>query len=164
MKSQSNLDLSKDVHPTTLVTLSSDKPFDQVNADLEKQLGKFDPVRIGNSTSLPGTIKEMEGSSGLMIVAAIDMDRALPTFLKEETRARQYLIGNPLIADKMARHEKRAALYAPPRLLVYTDKGRTYISYDQPSTVFGRFPSEEIRRTAEDLDRKFDQLVQVALN
>jgi uncharacterized protein (DUF302 family) len=63
----------------------------------------------------------------------------------------------------MAQHNTLAALYAPPRVLVYTGEGKTWISYDQPSTCFGRLGSNAILETAKDLDQKFETLVRAAL-
>ena len=139
----------------TTVTLSSGKSFNNVIASLEEQLGRLDQEQaLAAGKDLAQVIKTMEGSSGLMIISVLDMDAMLPALLAYTIRARQYSIGNPLIASKMSQHNTLAALYAPPRMLVYTQlgaPGKTFISYDQPSTVFGKLKSEEILVTAKAL-------------
>ena len=105
----------------------------------------------------------MEGSSELMIIRVLDMDRLLPAFVSSSTRARQYLVGNPLIASKMAAFDTLAALYAPPRVLIYTRNGATWISYDKPTSVFGRLVRDEILQIATELDQKFELISRQAL-
>ncbi|HKM76732.1 MAG TPA: DUF302 domain-containing protein, partial [Candidatus Bathyarchaeia archaeon] len=110
----------------------------------------------------PEYVKRMEGTSGLMILAMLEMG-LLPALVSSSTRARQYLVGNPLIASKMALHDTLAALYAPIRVLIYTREGKTCISYDQPSTTFGRLGSNDILQTSKDLDQKFETLARKSL-
>jgi uncharacterized protein (DUF302 family) len=151
------------IAPITLLNFSSEKSFDDVIVDFEKQLGRFNQEKLLASSDLRASVKQMEGPSGLMIIAVLEMGKLLPSLVDSSTRTRQYLIGNPLIASQMAAFETLAALYAPPRVLVYTRDGKTWISYDKPSTVFGRFGKSEILQTAEDLDRKFEKLARNAL-
>ena len=151
-------------YAVNLRTLGSSKPFDAVINDFEMQLGRLDQERATASPErLPEEIRRMQGENELMIVAVLEMDRLLPFFIAGKGRARQYLVGNPLIADLMAKHDARAALYAPPRVLIYTDGDQTMIAYDQPSTVFGKFASAEITETARRLDEKFEALTHTAL-
>jgi len=147
-----------------LLTFNSAKAYDQVLSDFEKQLGKLDQNKaVAPGVDLEESVHGMEGQSGLMIVVGFDMDPVLPSLIASGTRARQYLVGNPLIASKMAQHSTLAALYAPPRVLIYTGDGKSWISYDQPSTCFGRLGSSDILEIAKDLDRKFEQLARTAL-
>jgi hypothetical protein len=74
------------------------------------------------------------------------------------------LIGNPLIADKMAKFDTLATLFAPPRVLLFTRDDQTCISYEQPSTTFGRLNSPEILEVANELDQKFEALAINALS
>ena len=147
-----------------LLTFSSAKVYDQVLSDFEKQLGKLDQDKaLSSGSDLIKSVQNMEGKTGLMIIGVLNMDALLPALISSGTRARQYLVGNPLIASKMAQHNTLAALYAPPRVLVYTGEGKTWISYDQPSTCFARLGSNAILETAKDLDQKFETLVRTAL-
>jgi len=148
--------------PISLLTFSSDKPFDQVLSDFEKQLGRFDESQASKAADFASYVRRMEGSSGLMILGTFDMSN-LPALAASSTRARQYLVGNPLIASELASHNTLTALYAPIRVLIFTHEGRTCISYDQPSTTFGRFRSNNILRTAQDDDEKYETLARNSL-
>ena len=149
-------------YPINLLTFNSSKTFDQVVSDFEKQLGRFDETQASKSPDFPSYVRRMEGSSGLMILGMFDMSN-LPALAASSTRARQYLVGNPLIASEMASHNTLTALYAPIRVLIYTHEGRTCISYDQPSTTFGRLQSNDILRTAQDDDAKYETLARNSL-
>ena len=163
INSASSISVNEQVHPITLVSFSSRKPFDEVIADFEKQLGRLDEEQAFASPDLPGAIRKMEGTSGLMIIRVLDMDHLVPALTVSSTRARQYLVGNPLIASKMAAFDSLAALYAPPRVLIYTRDAATQISYDKPSSIFGRLSHDEILQTAKDLDQKFELIARQAL-
>jgi uncharacterized protein (DUF302 family) len=162
-KSTTSVSKVEQTHQIALITFSSAKEFDSVVLDFEKQLGRFDEARAKSSDDLHSAVKQMAGPSGLMILTVLDMDKTLPALRSSPTRARQYLVGNPLIASKMAQHHVLAAFYAPPRVLVYTAQGKTCISYDKPSTAFGTLSLPQIVEVAADLDSKFEQLATTAL-
>jgi uncharacterized protein (DUF302 family) len=163
-RAKPNVWKTEQMYPVNLLSFCSDKSFDEVISDFEKQLGKFDQDQaLSSSSDLTDSVKHMEGVSGLMVIDILEMDRLLPALISSSTRARQYLIGNPLIASMMAQHNTLAALYAPPRVLIYTKDGKTWISYDLPSTTFGRLASKNIFQIAKDLDQKFETLVLEAL-
>lgn len=161
VNSASSISLEERAYPILLETFSSRKPFERVIEDFEKQLGVFSEEKVLSSPNLQEAV---QGTSGLMIIHVLSMDRLLPALTSAAARARQYLVGNPLIASKMAAFDPLAALYAPPRVLIYTQDGETRISYDKPSSVFGRLGRDEILQTALDLDQKFELLARQALN
>jgi uncharacterized protein (DUF302 family) len=164
IEADTKLTKSEQTFGITLLTFSSSKAYDQVLSDFEKLLGKLDQDKaISSGSDLVKSVQGMEGKTGLMIIGVLNMDALLPALISSGTRARQYFVGNPLIASKMAQHNTLAALYAPPRVLIYTGVGKTWISYDQPSTCFGRLASDAILETAKDLDSKFENLVRTAL-
>jgi hypothetical protein len=155
---------SEHAYPINLLTFSSGKPFDQVIADFEKQLGRLDQNKaLSSPIGLTDAIKQMQGPTGLMIIGVLQMDQLLPSLVEIGAPVRHYMVGNPLIASKMAQHNTLAALYAPPRVLIYTRDAQTFISYDQPSTTFGRLDSDAILQTAKDLDQKFESLARLSL-
>jgi len=83
-----------------------------------------------------------------MIVSVFDHGAAL-NMVSARANAKQYLIGNPLTAISMTRHDIRAALCAPLRVLVFEPKvGRTIVEYDQPSSQFGQFGCDEVTQVA----------------
>lgn len=78
-------------------------------------------------------------------------------------KANQYVLGNPLIAIMMTRHDIRAGLYAPLRVFVYEAGDRsTRIKYDQPSSLFGQFENPEVTTVARSLDTKLSNMIRKA--
>jgi len=163
-KTTTSVSKMEEEYSKELLTFNSSKSFDEVVSDFEKQLGRFDETRaLSSRTEFAEYVGQTEGSSGLMIMATLEMG-ALPGLAASATRARQYLVGNPLIASKMASHDALAALHAPIRVLVYACNEKTCISYDKSSTTFGRLGSDAILVTAKDLDQKFEDLARKSLS
>jgi uncharacterized protein (DUF302 family) len=148
------------------IRVETAKGFAEVAERLERQLGRFD---AGVFRSLPADpekaerrLGEMAGPSGLMRFSTMDHG-ALLAHTGKPVRAVQYVVGNPLFAVQMTRHNVAAGLYAPLRLLVYEDgRGKTVLEYDAPSSLFGQFRDDRITAVAEMLDRKMEALVAAA--
>jgi len=161
---------SRTVTSTTHVNYKTAKSFAAVTADLEKQLGKFDPSIYGPSAGgkidpaeIEAKSRAMEGSSGLMIFAKYEHGSLL-ALKGRKAAARQYVIGNPLIALQMTQVNILAGEYAPVRIYVYTGEDNlTHVDYDLPSSVFGRFGSAAIDQVAKGLDEKLERLVRNAV-
>jgi len=78
----------------------------------------------------------------------------------KQRKAVQYLIGNPPTAAEMTRHDIRAALYAPLRIIFYeADDQVLYAEYDLPSSLFGQFGNDEILAVAKGLDKKLIDVI-----
>ena len=140
--------------------------FDRFTSELEQCLGKFDASVMAVIMESPGEarslIEKMQGAQDLMIFLALDHGRAL-NLVHKQGKAMQYLIGNPLTAIQMTRHQMGAALYAPLRVLVYESTGGDcVVEYDQPSSLFGQFENPEVRRVGLSLDRKLAAVLQRA--
>lgn len=68
-------------------------------------------------------------------------------------RCRTYLMGNPMIAESMYRHDPGAMLYAPLRTTIHEDSaGAVHFLIDQPSTRFGSFGDPRIAEVGVRLD------------
>jgi hypothetical protein len=68
-------------------------------------------------------------------------------------KARSYLMGNPLLAEKMFAVDPGAMLYAPLRVLIHTDgQGAAHWVLDKPSELFASFSSPEIAATGAQID------------
>ncbi len=107
-------------------------------------------------------IEKAAGAEGLMLFSIRDHGRLLG-LAGAPGKARQYLIGNPLIAVTMTCHDIRAALYAPLRILVYEAKNRsTRVEYDLPSSLFGQFDDPGVTAVARSLDMKLANLIKKA--
>lgn len=148
---------------TKLLEFSAKKPYDDVIRDFERQLGRLDQDVALRSDDLKTAVEGMAGELGLMVIHSLEMGALLPSLTSSNTKARQYLVGNPLIASQMAQFDPRAALFAPPRVLIHSSNDETHISYEIPSTTFGRLFHPAIDETALQLDEKFETLAQRAL-
>ncbi len=73
--------------------------------------GNWDDVRAAVAKNAPNE---------LMIYAKIGGSELL-SLAGHRARAIEYLIGNHVIAETMFRHDPKALLYAPLRMLVYSD-------------------------------------------
>jgi uncharacterized protein (DUF302 family) len=155
---------------STHVNIGTKKSFDAVTSAIEKQLGRYDGAAVAQAIAAklpPGEIESkiqaMEGSSGFMLFTVRDHGQLL-SLKGKQAFARQYEIGNPLIAIEMTQQDLRAAEYAPLRVLVYLgDDHMTHIDYDLPSTVFGRLHSAGVDKVAKGLDDKLGALIANAL-
>jgi len=95
------------------------------------------------------------GESGFMLFHEIDHGGWLPRFGINQ-RAVRWILGNPLIAITMIRHDITAGLFAPVEVLV-TEKesgpGAT-ITYVRPSSLMVIEENPPLREAAEALDEK----------
>src|SRR5262249_17823647 len=125
------------------VRRATDKPFEEVAQAFERQLGRFDPdvykalAASGDAEKARARIEALAGPSGFMLFATHNHG-ALLRLAGQKRKAVQYVVGNPLFALRMTRHDIRAGLYAPLRVLLYEDEsGKTCVEYDRPSSLFG---------------------------
>jgi uncharacterized protein (DUF302 family) len=151
------------------VRVTAKTPFEKVTKTFEQETGRFDPSADQQLNSgvdpenVRAKIKAMEGPSGFMLFKTSDHG-ALLRLAGQKRKAMQYLVGNPLFALEMTRHDIRAALYAPLRVLIYEDEqGKTCIEYDKPSSLFGQFGNAQVTEVARMLDHKLEQLVGKAI-
>jgi uncharacterized protein (DUF302 family) len=151
------------------VRRTTDRPFGDVTTAFERQLGRFEPgvyqalAAGGDAEGARAKIEAMAGPSGFMLFGTNDHG-ALLRLAGQERKAVQYAVGNPLFALQMTRHDIRAGLYAPLRVLLYEDeRGRTCLEYDKPSSLFGQFNGDRIAPVAATLDRKLEALIAAAV-
>src|SRR5262245_60930337 len=151
------------------VHVKTERPFAAVAAAFEARLGKFDPavneqLRNGaNPEAVRARIEAMAGPSGFMLFGTQNHG-ALLRLARQQRKAVQYVVGNPLFALQMTQHDIRASLYAPLRVLLYeNEEGNTCVEYDRPSSLFGQFGNANVTEVAVMLDRKLEQLVAQAI-
>jgi uncharacterized protein (DUF302 family) len=151
------------------VRLTTDKPFEEVVKAFERQLGRFDPnvykalAAGGDAEAARAKIEAMAGPSAFMLFGTNDHGSLL-RLAGQKRKAVQYVVGNPLFALQMTRHDIRASLYALLRVLLYeNEQGQTCVEYDKPSTLFGQFGKAEVAAVAAMLDRKMKALAAGAM-
>jgi uncharacterized protein (DUF302 family) len=151
------------------VRVVADKPFHKFSMAFEQKLGRFKPevykslAAGADPEKVRAKIEAMVGPSGFMLFRTSDHG-ALLRLAGQKKKAIQYLVGNPLFAVGMTRHDIRAGLYAPLRVLVYeNEEGKTCVEYDRPSSLFGQFGNAKVTKVAAMLDRKLEQLVAKAV-
>jgi uncharacterized protein (DUF302 family) len=117
---------------------------------------------LGDPESVKQYLNKVAGDTGLMIFGQQEHGKLLNIYGKPR-KAIQYLIGNPLTAAEMTRHDIRAALYAPLRVIFYeADDQVLYAEYDLPSSLFGQFGNDEILAVSKGLDKKLLDVILLA--
>ena len=110
------------------------------------------------------TVQErFEGESGFMLFAEIDHGGWLSKF-QVHRRTVRWILGNPLIAFTMIRHDITAGLFAPVEILVTEAEGGqgTMVTYVRPSSLMVIEENPPLLAMATLLDAKFDALISSA--
>jgi uncharacterized protein (DUF302 family) len=114
--------------------------------------GDWDDVRAKTAENAPNE---------LMVYAKIDAAPLLGV-AGHTVKAVEYLLGNHVIAETMFRHDPKALLYAPLRVLVCSDAdGNAVFSMDQPSSAFASLGIADVTEVGLSLDRKVANLLRV---
>src|SRR3546814_5681819 len=89
-----------------------------------------------------------------MRFSVIDHGRWLAV-MGRQAQALMIVLGNPLIAWTMLRHDVAAGLNVPVRLSIHEDpEGKTRVSYDLPSSLMSFIVDGDLADAARELDRK----------
>jgi hypothetical protein len=151
----------------TRVDIVTGVAFAEFRAAFENAAPPFDPESVRRIVAAGGSWDDVLAAAAanapndLMVYAVIDADELL-ALAGHRTHAVEYLLGNHTIAETMFRHDPRALLYAPLRLLVYSDPdGNAVFSMDRPSSAFGSLGIAEVTEVGLSLDRKVANLLRV---
>jgi uncharacterized protein (DUF302 family) len=162
-----NVGFHREQHGMTRVDIATGVPFDQFIAALEKAAPPFDRaalleiVKSGGDWDDVLALAAKNAPNELMVYARIDATE-LFTVAGHQTQAIEYLIGNHVIAETMFRHDPKAMLYAPLRMLVHSDSdGNAIFTMDQPGPAFGSLGIADVTKVGEGLDRKVVNLLRV---
>jgi uncharacterized protein (DUF302 family) len=154
-------------HTMTRVDIATGVPFDEFVAKLEEAAPPLDREAMERIAAEGGNWDDVRAAAAknapneLMVYAKIGGTELL-SLAGHRTRAIEYLIGNHVIAETMFRHDPTALLYAPLRVLVYSDfEGDAVFTMDQPSDAFGSLGIPEVTKVGEGLDRKVVNLLRV---
>ena len=146
------------------LTFDSNKSFDDVVSSLLADVGDK-PVLLNevaaNSESWDSYKKVIEsrvGPSGFSLFAIIDHG----AWIKKvgiRKKVVRFIIGNPMIAITMLRHDLTAGLFAPVELiLVEEGDGRCSLTYVRPSSLMVVETNDALLDAARQLDAKLQVL------
>jgi uncharacterized protein (DUF302 family) len=149
------------------VRFDSDKTFDELRDALLADIGA-EPAQITDLQALAdhdwdafaADVRRQAGPSDFMLMHLIDHTLWLST-AGVERKALRVILGNPLIAITMIRHDIAAALFAPVELLL-TDEpdNRSSLTYVQPSSLMVVEENPPLRAAALILDDKLAALAE----
>jgi uncharacterized protein (DUF302 family) len=156
--------------PIDHVTVAMGIPYDKLVAAFETELGRLDPTDVQalvkRRAPWSGVEKEIErvgGVHGLMIVSSADQG-AITSLSGKMKRCRLYLVGNPVIADKIIANDIRASFYVPFRVALFDSGKEGVISYDRPSSFLGALGRPELKEFGTSLDQKIEGVITALRN
>jgi len=162
-----NVHFRAETHAMTRLDISTGMAYDEFRAAFEGAAPPFDVVGAYRLVADGGGWDDVRAAvvdnapNGMMIFATIDAT-PLMALAGNGVKAVEYLLGNHVIAEGMFRHEPKALLYAPLRILVHSDADDAAIfSLDQPSTAFASLGIPEVAAVGQELDRKVAALLRV---
>lgn len=142
----------------------SSKNFDDVVDALLADIGDK-PVPINDYATQFGSWEAYErevqshvGPSGFMLFATLNHG----AWIKKtgiDQKGLRVILGNPLIAITMIRHDVTAGLFAPVELLITQEAGGTAVTYVVPSSLMVVEPNPPLLAAALELDAKLEALV-----
>ncbi len=153
-------------HVMNRIDVSTGVPFDDFTSRFEHAAPAFDAqffqqlIETGGSWADVQSAVDRMAPHQLIRYATIEAT-AMMALAGHTTKVVEYLLGNHVIAESMFRHDPRALLYAPLRVLIFSDaQGDAVFSLDQPSTAFGSLGIDEVTRVGVGLDDKVAALLQ----
>ena len=133
----------------------------------ERELGRWDSsvgARLVERNAVWSEVeREVEGLAGphgLMIFFRIDQGLVV-SLAGVPRRCSLYLVGNPVIAQRILSVDVRASLYVPFRVAIYDEGGPdgAVIAYDRPSSFLAALGHVELAELGALLDRKVEAVV-----
>ena len=146
------------------VCYDSAKSYDELLAALLSDIGEK-PVSLDDlvtaSSDWESYRQEVEprvGPSGFMLFKLIDHGAWIGK-AGIDRKVMRVILGNPLIAITMLRHDVTAGLFAPVELLLVDEgEGRSSLTYVKPSSLMVVEPNPQLLSAAQELDAKLAAL------
>jgi len=153
------------------VELVSDSPFEQVVHAFESATGSVEGPGYREAVAAAKTkqefeeiIRKLESTSGFMRFLTLDHGAWMKKFEGGTAKAKMYTIGNPLIARTMLKHEMRAGLNVPVRVIIFQDVDKkTRLGYHLPSSLMAVYGNRDVQKACVALDEKLEQLAKTAM-
>jgi uncharacterized protein (DUF302 family) len=147
------------------VRYDSAKSYDELVAALLADIGDK-PVPINEFALVTDTwesfrerVESHVGPSGFMLFALFDHGGWI-TKAGIDRKALRVILGNPLIAITMLRHDVSAGLFAPVELLIVDEGAGSSLTYVKPSSLMVVQPNPELLSAAQQLDAKLAALAE----
>lgn len=141
----------------------SAKSYDELVAALMADIGER-PVsidEIGKTSdtwdSYEQSVQSYVGPSGFMLFGLFNHGGWI-TKAGIERKVLRVILGNPLIAITMLRHDVSAGLFAPVELLIADEGSGSSLTYVKPSSLMVVEPNPELLSAATELDAKLAAL------
>jgi uncharacterized protein (DUF302 family) len=152
-------------------SITSQKPFDAVVADVEAKIGKPNMgefiARMTAAASYEEMQKVVQGSVseiGLMAFMRLDHGAVLAKAgVDGNPKSVRLIMGNPLIMQSMARLVPDAGSYAPVTVLIDQRPDGVHLSYDEMASFLAPYGNAEALKIARDLDAKVKRLLESAI-
>jgi uncharacterized protein (DUF302 family) len=147
------------------VRYDSSKSYDELVAALLADIGDK-PVPIDEIAkrhdgweSYRQEVESYVGPSGFMLFSLLDHGGWIPK-ASIDRKALRVILGNPLIAITMLRHDVSAGLFAPVELLLTDEGAGSGLTYVKPSSLMVVEPNDELLSAAVELDAKLAALAE----
>ncbi|MEW6320489.1 MAG: DUF302 domain-containing protein [Acidobacteriota bacterium] len=128
---------------------------------------KFEATRVtvASNKSFEAVVDALRGlvaKNGMMVMAEVNQGQML-SMTGLTLKATLFLVGNPNVGKQIFEQNHAAGLYIPLRVFVYADPaGKTFVSYDKPSSILGQFKNDKMKMVAEMLDKNIGGLATMA--
>ena len=152
------------------VTRVSARPFDEVLARIDAQIGHPDMAAFRKAFSNAQSRTEMEGvvnpvakPNGIMEFIRFDLGEVLRKESGAATpRIVRIVAGNPLIMKEMVKHVPDAGSYAPVTILIEERLDGVHLSYDKMASYLAPYGNSDALSVARELDAKIENILAAA--
>jgi uncharacterized protein (DUF302 family) len=146
------------------ITFDSRKCFDEVVRALLADIGEKPlmiddlPAKFESWESYKAEVESHAGPSGFILFAVMNHG----AWIKKahiQKKVLRLVIGNPVLAITMLRHDLTAGLFAPVELIVMEEnQDRSSLTYVRPSSLMVVETNEPLLAAAKELDAKLQAL------
>ncbi|MEB4211641.1 DUF302 domain-containing protein [Mycobacterium sp. 94-17] len=151
------------------VRYDSTKSYDELRTTLFADIGE-QPVPINDIATGTGDWKSYQdrvesyiGPSGFTLFGTVDHGAWIGK-AGIDRKALRVILGNPLIAITMLRHDVQAGLFAPVELLLADEGAGSSLTYVKPSSLMVVETNPELLSAAQQLDAKLAALAEKVTN
>jgi uncharacterized protein (DUF302 family) len=153
--------------PTVIhVSVGTGLRYDRLIEAFERSVGHWNPASgeaLWKETAawpkVEAAVAEAGEPFGLMVMAKIDQGR-LTSLSGKVKHCSLYLVGNPVIANRIIDIDARGSFHVPFRVALHGgNTGEGIISYDLPSSFLATLDRPELTTIGKSLDEKMDQVI-----